>query len=209
MILSLQGESLQEQLANISLDDSVLVERCRCGDRAAAERLIIKYQDRIYNAILKMCQNRDDAAELAQDTFVRFIENIGNFRGGSSLYTWLFRIAVNLTLNHCKRRSKFGMRSLDSAGAEWNDAKAQLKGFLADTDEADPAALAQNREVGEIVMQSLSKLDADHRAVLVLRDIEGMAYAEIAETLELELGTVKSRLSRARASLRDILESVL
>jgi len=199
---------LQEQLANISFDDSALVERCRAGDGAAAERLIIKYQDRIYNVILKMCQNRDDAAELAQDTFVRFIENVAKFRGGSSLYTWLFRIAVNLTLNHCKRRSKFGMRSLD-AGAEFDEARAQLKGYLADKEGLDPAVLAQKREVGEIVMQSLSKLDDDHRTVLVLRDIEGMAYAEIAETLELELGTVKSRLSRARASLRDILGSVL
>lgn len=210
MVYSEQGGSLQEQLTNISIDDSALVERCRAGDRAAAERLIIKYQDRIFNVILKMCQNRDDAAELAQDTFVRFIENVANFRGGSSFYTWLFRIAVNLTLNYCKRRSKFGMRSLDAAaGAEFDEARQQLKGYLADANGLDPAAVAQDREVGEIVMQSLSRLDDDHRTVLVLRDIEGMAYADIAETLELELGTVKSRLSRARASLRDILGSVL
>jgi len=203
---------LQEQLAQINIDDTVLVARCRAGDSAAAERLIIKYQDRIFNVILKMCQNRDDAAELTQDTFVRFIENVASFRGGSSLYTWLFRIAVNLTLNHCKRRSKFGMRSLDTVsggGSGWEEARTQLKGYLADEDGRDPALLAQNREVGRIVLESLSQLDDDHRAVLVLRDMEGMAYAEIAETLELELGTVKSRLSRARASLRDILRSVL
>ena len=135
---------MQEQLAHISLDDSVLIERCRAGDGAATERLIIKYQDRIYNVILKMCQNRDDAAELAQDTFVRFIENVAKFRGGSSLYTWLFRIAVNLTLNHCKRRSKFGMRSLDAgAGLEFEDARLQLKDYLADREGLDPAVLAQ------------------------------------------------------------------
>ncbi|MBE0536636.1 MAG: sigma-70 family RNA polymerase sigma factor [Phycisphaerae bacterium] len=204
---------MQEQLTNISLDDTVLVERCCAGDSAAAERLIIKYQDRIFNVILKMCQNRDDAAELTQDTFVRFIENVASFRGGSSFYTWLFRIAVNLTLNYCKRRSKFGMRSLDACGGgDIEDARMQLKDYLVDADPGapgDPAILAQKREIGEIVMQSLSKLDADHRAVLVLRDIEGMAYAEIAETLGLELGTVKSRLSRARGSLKDILGLVL
>jgi len=204
---------LKEQQVVQIRDDTVLVARCRAGDSAAAEGLITKYQDRIYNVILKMCQNRDDAAELAQDTFVRFIENIGSFRGGSSFYTWLFRIAVNLTLNHCKRRAKFGMKSLDAAGFSdglgRDEARAQLKGYLADAEDVDPAMLAQDREVGRIVMESLSKLDADHRTVLVLRDMEGMAYAEIAEVLALELGTVKSRLSRARASLRDILGSVL
>jgi RNA polymerase sigma-70 factor (ECF subfamily) len=198
---------LQKQLENIIVDDAVLVRQCREGDNAATERLIIKYQDRIYNVILKICGNRDDAAELTQETFVKFIEKIETFKGRSAFYTWLFRIAVNLTFNYCKRRVKLGMHSLDAATE--GDGAAQLKAFLADEDETDPAALAQRKEVGKLVLESLGRLDEDHRVVLVLRDIEGMAYAEIAETVDIELGTVKSRLSRARANMRDILEVVL
>jgi len=201
---------LQKQLDNIPVDDAILVRRCREGDGVAVERLIIKYQDRIFNVILKICGNKDDAAELTQETFVKFIEKIGSFAGRSAFYTWLFRVAVNLTLNYCKRRGKLPMLSLDAAvGAEAGEGAAQLKAFLADKDSLDPAVVAQNREIGEIVMQSLGKLDDEHRAVLVLRDIEGMAYAEIAETLDVRLGTVKSRLSRARANLKEILDTVL
>ncbi len=201
---------LQKQLENITVDDAILVRRCREGDTVAVERLIIKYQDRIYNVILKICGNKDDAAELTQETFVKFIENIGSFAGRSAFYTWLFRIGVNLTLTYCKRRAKLPMLSLDAAaGTKAGDGAAQLKAFLADKDSLDPAVIAQNREIGEIVMQSLGTLDDDHRAVLVLRDIEGMAYAEIADTLDVHLGTVKSRLSRARANLKEILDTVL
>jgi RNA polymerase sigma-70 factor (ECF subfamily) len=208
-VLSVVGQ-LQKQLENITVDDAILVRQCRQGDSVAVERLIIKYQDRIFNVILKICGNKDDAAELTQETFVKFIENIGSFAGRSAFYTWLFRVAVNLTLNYCKRRAKLPMRSLDAAaGMEAGEGAAQLKAFLADKDSLDPAVVAQNREIGEIVMQSLGTLDDDHRAVLVLRDIEGMAYAEIADTLDVRLGTVKSRLSRARGNLKEILDTVL
>ena len=208
-IINVVGQ-LQKQLDNITVDDSILVRRCREGDRVAVERLIIKYQDRIFNVILKICGNKDDAAELTQETFVKFIENIGSFAGRSAFYTWLFRIGVNLTLTYCKRRAKLPMLSLDAAvGTEAGDGGVRLKAFLADKDLLDPAVIAQNREIGEIVMQSLGKLEDDHRAVLVLRDIEGMAYAEIADTLDVHLGTVKSRLSRARGNLTEILDTVL
>ncbi len=201
---------MQKQLDNISIDDAVLVRRCRQGDSSALTRLIVKYQDRIYNTILKICGNPDDAAELSQETFVKVIEHMDSFRGNSTFYTWLFRIAINLSYNHCRRRVKIASVSLDSAGgSEFSSAKAQLGAWLADERVADPAFLAQNREVIHILTQCLARLDDDHRVVVVLRDIEGMSYAEIAEALEVELGTVKSRLSRARAQLREVLETAL
>ncbi len=201
---------MQKQLDNISIDDSVLVRRCQQGDPSALTRLIVKYQDRIYNTILKICANPDDAAELTQETFVKVIENMEGFRGSSTFYTWLFRIAINLTYNHCRRRVKIAMQSLDNpAGSEFGSARAQLGAYLADERIADPATLAQNREVIHILTQCLARLDDEHRVVVVLRDIEQMSYAEIAESLEIELGTVKSRLSRARAQLRETLENVL
>lgn len=91
--------------ASINIDDSVLVRQSQGGDVMAMERLIIKYQNRIFNVVLKMCGNSDDAAELTQETFVKVIESIEKFKGRSSFYTWLFRIAVNLTLNYCQRHA--------------------------------------------------------------------------------------------------------
>jgi RNA polymerase sigma-70 factor (ECF subfamily) len=197
------------EAANISIDDTVLVQQCRQGDSAATERLILKYQNRIYNAILRICANPDDAAELTQDTFVKVIENIDKFEGRSSFYTWAFRIGVNLTLNYCQRSVKLGLKSLDAEDNEDNDKdRGVLKEFLTDDSLPDPAVVAQNKELCRIVIKALMKLDDAQRAVVVLRDIEGMNYAQIAETLDIELGTVRSRLSRARTNLREIMEAV-
>lgn len=196
--------------ASVDIDDSVLVQQSQAGDTKAMERLILKYQNRIYNVTLKMCGNPDDAAELTQEAFVKVIESINKFQGKSSFYTWLFRIAVNLTLNHCQRTSRTATRSLDAeeSGQE-GAAKQYLKDFLSDENAADPAVLAQSRELCELAKQSLLKLDEPQRAVIVLRDIEGMNYNDIADVLNIELGTVRSRLSRARSHVRDILEAML
>jgi len=197
------------EAVNISIDEAVLVEQCRQGDSEATERLILKYQNRIYNAILRICANPDDAAELTQDTFVKVIENIDKFKGRSSFYTWAFRIGVNLTLNYCQRKVRIGFRSLDAEDNEDNgQAKQVLKEFLADDSSPNPAVVTANKELGEIVVDALMKLREEQRVVVVLRDIEGMNYAQIAEVLDIELGTVRSRLSRARSNLREIIEAV-
>jgi RNA polymerase sigma-70 factor, ECF subfamily len=196
--------------ASINIDDSVLVQQSQAGDTPSMERLILKYQHRIYNVILKICGNTDDAAELTQETFVKVIESIEKFKGRSSFYTWLFRIAVNLTLNYCQRSARTATRSLD---AEETDAEGDtsqlLKDVLSDDRAVDPAALAQNRELCDLAKRSLWELEEPQRAVVVLRDIEGMDYAQIAEVLNLELGTVRSRLSRARSNLREMLENMV
>jgi RNA polymerase sigma-70 factor (ECF subfamily) len=200
---------MRPETANINIDEAVLVDLCRQGDSAAMERLIIKYQNRIYNVILKMCANRDDAEELTQETFVKVLEGIDSFSGRSSFYTWAFRIAVNLTLNHCKRGRKFAARSIEGEENGCSDqTKGRLKDLLWDDNSPDPAAVAEDKELCGLVVQSLLKLDDFHRAVIILRDIEDMSYDQIAEVLGIELGTVKSRLSRARSNLRDILEAV-
>ena len=198
------------EAANISIDDTVLVRKCRQGDAAATERLILKYQNRIHNAILRICADREDAAELTQDTFVKIIENLDKFEGRSSFYTWAFRIGVNLTLNHCQRKAKLGIQSLDAESSEHDtEAKRTLKEFLADDSLPDPAVVAENKELCMAIEKALTKLDDEKRAIIILRDIEGMNYAQIAKVLDIELGTVRSRLSRARASLRDIMEAGL
>ena len=198
------------EVANINIDDAVLVRQCWQGDSAAIERLILKYQNRIYNVILKICADPDDAAELTQDTFVKIIENIDNFQGRSSFYTWAFRIAVNLTLNYCRRNARLGFSSLDAEQIRENSQPGKvLKELLSNESSLDPAAVAQDKELCQIVLESLKKLDDAQRAVVVLRDIEGMNYNQIANVLDIELGTVRSRLSRGRKKLRQILEAIL
>ncbi|UCD49113.1 MAG: sigma-70 family RNA polymerase sigma factor [Phycisphaerales bacterium] len=195
--------------ASINIDDSVLVQQSQNGSTVAMERLILKYQNRIFNVIMKMCGNTDDAAELTQETFVKVIESINKFKGRSSFYTWLFRIAVNLTLNYCQRNAKMATRSLDAEETEPGSSIGQmLKDFLSDDRAIDPSVLAQRRELCDLAMQAILKLEEPQRAVMVLRDIEGMNYAQIADVLNIELGTVRSRLSRARSHLREILEAM-
>jgi RNA polymerase sigma-70 factor (ECF subfamily) len=195
---------------NISIDDAALVQQCRRGDSEAAETLVHRYQNRIYNAILRICANPDDAAELTQDTFVKVIENIDKFEGRSSFYTWAFRIGVNLALNYCQRNVKLGLKSLDAEDSADDDTdKGVLKEFLNDDKLPDPAVVAQNKELCRLAVKALMKLDDTQRAVIVLRDIEGMNYAQIADVLDIELGTVRSRLSRARTGLREIMERML
>ena len=199
----------QLKAASINIDDSVLVQRSQSGDTAAMERLILKYQNRIFNVVMKMCGNTDDAAELTQETFVKVIESIDKFKGRSSFYTWLFRIAVNLTLNYCQRNAKMATRSLDAEETESDGQTGQgLKEFLRDDSAIDPAVLAQRRELCDLAMQAMLRLEEPQRAVMVLRDIEGMNYTQIADVLNIELGTVRSRLSRARGHLRELLEAM-
>jgi RNA polymerase sigma-70 factor (ECF subfamily) len=171
-------------------------------------RLIVKYQDRLYNAILKICGNSDDAAELTQETFVKVLENIGTFRGQSSFYTWLFRVGVNLALNFCRRRLRLGMCSLDGSGGVGEQGNSSMAANLPDKKEMDPVAIAQNRELARQVLAALEKLEDSQRTIIVLRDIEAMSYEDIAEVLQIELGTVKSRLCRARMALRELLQTV-
>ena len=199
----------QAPAKHISLGDAAMVERCRKGDSEAMERLIVKYQNRIYNVVLKICADPDDAAELTQETFVKIIQNLRKFEGRSSFYTWAFRIAVNLTLNHCQRTGRVSLRSLDAEQEPCDSRDRQvLKDYLSDDSSPDAAAVAQRKELYEIAAKALLELDEAQRAVVTLRDIEGMSYARIAEVLDIELGTVRSRLSRARSKLREVLETM-
>ncbi|MHC4756439.1 MAG: RNA polymerase sigma factor [Planctomycetota bacterium] len=188
---------MQFETVNITVTDAIYVKRYRQGDSKAMEALVIKYQDRIYNVILKMCGNADDAAELTQEAFVKAMVNINKFEDRSGFYTWLFRIAVNLTITYCQKRAKRVLKSLDAEyNQDNNQAKVTLKNSL---------AIAQKKELCETVAKLLMKLDTNQRAVVLLRDVEGMNYAQIADVLNIKPGTVKSRINRARTALQKIL----
>jgi RNA polymerase sigma-70 factor (ECF subfamily) len=202
---------IQEQLnavsGNISIDEAALVSQAMVGNMAAIEKLILKYQDRIYNTVLKLCGNEADAAELAQDSFVKAIQSLKDFRAESSFYTWLFRIAVNHTLNFCKKNNRLNFESLQNEIDE--ETEKQLKDYLVDNKSVEPSELASKKEVNSLIIKALEKLEPQQRAVIVLRDIEQMSYNDIAHTLNMEIGTVKSRIARGRKNIREIIEAAI
>ena len=193
----------------IAFDDLTLVQRFRQGDIESFSLLVEKYQDRIYNMLLRMCGRPADAEELAQEAFLRAMERIGQFHGRSKFYTWLFRIAANLAISHRRRGGRIKFHSL--TGPEDGDSSGSdaLTSGLAAKRQGGPQAAAVAAETSEYVMEALGELDDEFRLVVVLRDIEEMDYAQVADVMNVPVGTVKSRLHRARALLRDRLRGLL
>ena len=176
-------------------DDASLIAATLAGDSAAFGRLVQQYQDRLYNSLLRVLGSADDAADIVQDAFVQAYVKLSSFRGGSAFYTWLYRIAFNLAMSHMRRSHK--KASLDEmktlVGAEPTDGQPTVETGLIEQERA------------ELVHAALAELSFEHRQIIVLREIDGCSYEEIAEILDLPVGTVRSRLFRARLEMRDLL----
>jgi len=195
---------------NDSLDSPIndlhVIEQCRHSDAAGFEKLIIKYQDRLYNLLLRISGNEDDAAELTQDTFIKAMQAIDSFQGKSNFYTWLCRIGMNLAADLARKRRR--SVSGDELYNYMRLGPAYIRDYIYGSPDHDPVKLMQDKETAQIVSSALAMLDDQLRFVLVLRDIDGMSYQQIAAVLKIEHGTVKSRISRARKNLRQILETL-
>ena len=182
-------------------EDSTLIARCRAQDRAAFDELVLKYQDRVYSLAYRLTGNPEDAADVAQEAFLKVYRNIDGFRGGASFYTWMYRIAVNTVISRRRYDSARPQPvSLDAA---------DLEGRAASSAAPDPSDAASRAELQRLVAEAISRLEDPHRVLIVLRDIQGHDYDEIAEILDCPRGTVKSRLHRARCALRQALEPLL
>lgn len=184
-------------------DDQALVQRVQTGDVRAFEPLILRYQDRIHNACWRMCGNVEDARDLTQEAFLKALRSINSFQGASGFYTWLFRIAMNLTLTHRKRARLRLVGSLDQP----DDSGATVADRIEDRRSPSPSENAMKDEARSAVARALENIDPHHRAVIVLRDMEGFDYQRIAEILDVPVGTIKSRVHRARVALRDAIEN--
>lgn len=199
--------------------ESALIERARSGDADAMDRLLLAHQDAVYRTALRLLGNAEEAADCAQDVFVAAFRRIGQFRGESKFATWLYRITVNLVRNRWRDASRrprtVGFEELSAAGGA--SAGAAGHGGEAESapafDPADPGRSPRERaeaaELHAALLAAIEKLPEPYREVVVLRHLRDLPYEEIAEALELELGTVKSRLARSRDLLRDLLAPVL
>ena len=186
-------------------DDEMLVARTQKGDAAAFDVLVGRYKERLYATVYHMTSNHEDANDLVQDTFIKAFKSIESFRGRSSFYTWVYRIAVNRTINFLKRRKNRNQYSLDDL-----ESSIQTDPDLVEMmSHVTPRREAGLTELQERLNEALQKLSESHRAVVTMHDIQGMTHADIAKVLKCSEGTVRSRLFYARQQLQGLLSDYL
>jgi RNA polymerase sigma-70 factor (ECF subfamily) len=184
------------------IDEAALAERCRHGDLEAFNELVAAYQDRIYNLCLRMLGSQQAAEDATQDAFVSAYKNSARIRG-DSVRPWLLRIASNICIDELRRRKRQGTVSIDTPGRE-GDAD---RPFDVPDRSPGPEQSALRGELGRALSQELARLPDDQRLAVVLCDVEGMSYEEIASAMGSSVGTVKSRISRGRARLREAMRA--
>jgi RNA polymerase sigma factor RpoE len=186
-------------------EESELVRRARQGDLAAYDELVRRYQERIYATVYHMTSNHEDANDLAQEAFIKAYQALKSFKGGSSFYTWVYRIAVNKTINFLKQRRNRTSMSLDDL--DFNaEHDPDLVALISDK---TPRREVNLTELQERLNAAMQKLSEPHRMVVTLHDVQGLSHEEIAEIMDCNIGTVRSRLFYARQQLQGFLADYL
>ena len=183
------------------MEERELIRRAQGGDVAAFEQLINEHQKRIFSIAYRVAGNPDDAADMAQEVLVKIFKNINKFKGDSKFSTWIYRVATNTCLDELKRLKRHKAYSLDQE-LETEDGAVSVD--VEDT-APTPEQSAERKAIRSAVNSAIAKLGEEHKKVIILRDIQGFSYEEIAKMLNCSDGTVKSRISRARAKLKKIL----
>lgn len=179
------------------LEDQLLVERSKKGDREAFEHLVRLYENKVYTIAYRLMGNHADASDLAQDAFIKIYQALPNFRGDSSFSTWIYHITVNVCRDELRKRQRRPTVSLDEPTGE-NNTTYEIR-----SNAPGPEEMLDRSETQAMIQECLNNLSDDYRTILVMREIQDLAYEEIAELLGCSLGTVKSRLSRARQALKE------
>jgi RNA polymerase sigma-70 factor (ECF subfamily) len=192
--------------AEADVSELDLVKKCQAGDTDAFDQLVTRYRTRVFGMIYNMVHNEQDAWDLAQDSFVKAWKSIGRFRGQSSFYTWIYRIVTNVTIDWLRKKQVKG------TGAEFDDSielkRIEPAARTAPKADALPFQRMEQAEIRERIDAAIKQLSPEHRAVILMKETEGMQYHEIAEALECSIGTVMSRLFYARKKLQSLLRDV-
>jgi len=200
------GTGVRKVIA-VSNADTVLIQRCQANDAAAFNEIVSRYKNRVFNYVCRMVGPGSDAEDLTQETFVRAYLNMKSFQSRASLNTWLYRIATNICIDFT-RKNKRVKTLTTSLQREDDEDEADVEREIPD-DRFNPQNLMLNKELGMRLDQALRSLPEKLRTVVLLHDIEGLPYEEIAQIADCPLGTVKSRLFNARAALREKLQPYL
>ncbi|MDN3699090.1 MULTISPECIES: RNA polymerase sigma factor RpoE [Vibrio] len=189
---------------NEQLTDQVLIERVQSGDKQAFNLLVIKYQNKVCNLISRYVNNSGDVPDVAQEAFIKAYRAIPNFRGESAFYTWLYRIAVNTAKNHIVAQSRRPPASdVDAEDAEYYETGNALKEI------SNPENLTLSKELKQVVFSAIEALPEDLKTAMTLRELEGLSYEEIAEVMDCPVGTVRSRIFRAREAVEKKINPLL
>lgn len=184
--------------------DQELVERVQRGDKKAFDTLVLKYQQKIVKLITRYVRDQDEALDVAQEAFIKAYRALPNFRGDSAFYTWLYRIAINTAKNHLVSQKRRPPSSdFDADEAVQYDSGVRLR------DHDNPEQLAHRDQVERVIYDTIDALPEDLRTAIVLREMEGLSYEEIAQTMECPIGTVRSRIFRAREAIENNLKPLL
>ena len=184
------------------MNEDFLIKKAKKGDSAAFSALMEQHFAMIYNLALRMSGNPDDASDLTQEAMIKLFKNIGAFEGKSKFSTWVYRVAANTCLDELRKIKRKKTVSLD---AEYETEDGSV-GYEAEDTAPTPDVSAERSELKNIVAKAVSRLGEEYRTAVILRDINGLSYTEIAEVIGCSVGTVKSRISRGRANLKEILE---
>ena len=190
-------------------DDHDLVKRVQAGDSKAFRTLYDKYHRRAFAVAMGVVKNQDDALDAVQEAFVKVHKNIDKFQGTSSFYTWLYRIVMNVSIDHVRRTSRRKNLDFDERALHEQSEVAGDGALLPSISNANPGRAALRRELGESIQAALGQLSEQHRAVIVLREVEGMSYEQMAESLGVPKGTIMSRLFHARKKMQAALAPYL
>jgi RNA polymerase sigma-70 factor, ECF subfamily len=182
-------------------EDRALIARAQAGDREAFRRLVERHQRRAFAIALSLVRDENDARELVQDAFLRVFKNLGGFQGGSSFFTWLYRIITNLSIDLIRKPGRQTV-DLEEARLDMDDGADFDLPLLSRLDGADPADVVRRREIAARLQTALDALPSYHRAVIVMREIDGLSYEEIAQAMGVSKGTIMSRLFHARQKLQ-------
>lgn len=180
-----------------------LVLRVQSGDGDSFEKLVLDNQTRVYNLALRMVGNEDDAFDMSQEAFIKAFNSIDSFRGDSRFSVWMYRLTTNVCLDFLRSRNRKSHSSLTC----FDDGEEDGRELDIPDERFSPETVSEKKELRQAVIRGLKKLPPDYRAILLLREIDGLSYEEIAGVLSLEAGTVKSRIFRARKKLCEILTS--
>ncbi len=191
----------------MATDDLTLVKRVRGGDQRAFKLLVERYQRKVYAVALGMLKDKEEAMDVSQDAFVKVYKYLDHFKGDSSFYTWLYRITANICIDRIRKRGGAEHVEFDESVA--TDASEARIGALGSRLGTNPQKSALRRELAEKIQEALAQVPEKHRAILLLREIEGMSYEDLARTLEIPKGTVMSRLFHARTKVQKILSEYL
>jgi len=194
--------------------DLKLVTRCQKGDNEAFKTLVEKYHKKAYSIALGMVHNPEDAMDITQEAFIKVHKYIDNFKGSSSFYTWLYRIVINLCIDFLRREGKYSTVGYDDALTHGSNGQQPLdtepNGPVPQLEQTqNPSQELGRKEVGEQIQKAIDSLSANHRTVIVMREVEGLSYREMAKILGCSQGTIMSRLHHARYRLRKILKNYL